>query len=184
VAGGWTRLHNEELRNLYASENISRFIEWRGLGGWDMLHAWGDEKCLKNSVRKREGRWPLERRRREWEDSIEINLKEIGYEVVGWIHLSQDRVQLRRPVNVVMDLQVPWKAGNLTSWTQQKKSPLNIRSPSLIRARNPRFRATWIYEGIRPLRHQRQLSHFSSEKCEEKGFYVPVPLQQGDTCLS
>jgi hypothetical protein len=27
VAGGWTRLHNEELRNLYASENISRFIE-------------------------------------------------------------------------------------------------------------------------------------------------------------
>jgi hypothetical protein len=29
VAGGWRRLHNEELHNLYTSPNIVKVIKWR-----------------------------------------------------------------------------------------------------------------------------------------------------------
>jgi hypothetical protein len=44
VAGGWRRLHNEELHNLYASPNIirvakSKRVRWAGLGT--------DEKCIR-----------------------------------------------------------------------------------------------------------------------------------------
>jgi len=34
VAGGWTRLHNEELHNLYASQNVIRVIISGRWGGW------------------------------------------------------------------------------------------------------------------------------------------------------
>jgi len=32
VAGGWRRLHNEELHNLYASPNVARVIKSRSMG--------------------------------------------------------------------------------------------------------------------------------------------------------
>jgi hypothetical protein len=34
VAGGWRRLHNEELHNSYASSNIVQVIKWRIEMGW------------------------------------------------------------------------------------------------------------------------------------------------------
>jgi hypothetical protein len=41
------------------------------------------------SVRKRKGtRW-LQKPRRRWEDNINMNLREIGWERVDWIHLAQ-----------------------------------------------------------------------------------------------
>jgi hypothetical protein len=39
LAGGWRRLHNEELHNLYASPNIIKGSNQRGLGGLDMRNA-------------------------------------------------------------------------------------------------------------------------------------------------
>jgi hypothetical protein len=36
VAGGWRRLQNEELHNLYTSPNIIRSIKPRRMDGWDM----------------------------------------------------------------------------------------------------------------------------------------------------
>jgi hypothetical protein len=42
-------------------------------------------------VRKPEGKKPLERPRRRWENGIKIDLGEIGWEGVEWIHLVQDR---------------------------------------------------------------------------------------------
>jgi hypothetical protein len=46
-----------------------------------------------------------------------MDLMEIGWEDVGWMHLCQDRDQWRVLVNMVMNLQVPHKAENfLTSW--------------------------------------------------------------------
>jgi hypothetical protein len=46
----------------------------------------------------------LGRSRRRWEDNIRMDLREIGWEVVDWIHLAQDRDQWRVVVNNVMNL--------------------------------------------------------------------------------
>jgi hypothetical protein len=44
-------------------------------------------------VRKSKRKRPLVRPRRRWEDNIRMNLREIGWEVVDWMHLAQDRDQ-------------------------------------------------------------------------------------------
>jgi hypothetical protein len=41
VTGGWRKLRNEELRDLYSSRRIIRIYKSRGLGGWDMWREWG-----------------------------------------------------------------------------------------------------------------------------------------------
>jgi hypothetical protein len=54
-----------------------------------------------------EGRRPLGRPRRRWEDNIKIYLREIGFGGVDWIHLAQDRDRWRALVNMVMNVRVP-----------------------------------------------------------------------------
>jgi hypothetical protein len=58
-------------------------------------------------VGRPEGRRPLGRPRRGWEDNIKTDLREIGFEDVDWIHLAQDRDTWRALVNTVMNLRVP-----------------------------------------------------------------------------
>jgi hypothetical protein len=43
-------------------------------------------------VGRPEGKKPLERSRRRWEDNIKLDLREIGINGANWIHLAQDRV--------------------------------------------------------------------------------------------
>jgi hypothetical protein len=57
-------------------------------------------------VGRPEGRRPLGRPRCRWEDNIKIDLREIGFGDVDWIHLAQDRDRFRALVNMVMSLQV------------------------------------------------------------------------------
>jgi hypothetical protein len=57
-------------------------------------------------VGKTEGERPLERPRRRWEEGIKIDLSEIGWEGVQWIHLAEDRDRWRAVVNAVMNLRV------------------------------------------------------------------------------
>jgi hypothetical protein len=57
-------------------------------------------------VGKPEGKKPLGRQRRRWVDNIKINLREIEWDGVDWIHLAQDRDQWRALVNTVMNLWV------------------------------------------------------------------------------
>jgi hypothetical protein len=59
------------------------------MGGTYSTHS-GDEKCV---VENPEGRRPLGRPKRRWEDNIYMNLREIEWEGVNWIHLAQDRDQ-------------------------------------------------------------------------------------------
>jgi len=54
-----------------------------------------------------EGKRPLERYRRKWEDNIKMDLRETVWEDVDWIHLTQDRDQWRAVLNTVMNLCVP-----------------------------------------------------------------------------
>jgi hypothetical protein len=60
------------------------------------------------SVGKSEGKRPLERPRRRWEDGIKMDLGEIGWGVWGveWVHPAQDRDHWRTVVNAVMNLRV------------------------------------------------------------------------------
>jgi hypothetical protein len=45
-------------------------------------------------VGRPEGRRPLGRPRHRWEDNIKMDLTEIGFGDVGWIHLTQERDRL------------------------------------------------------------------------------------------
>ena len=56
---------------------------------------------------KPEGKTPLRRPRRRWEDNIKMDLQEVGCGVMYWIKLAQDRDRWRSLVNAVMNLQVP-----------------------------------------------------------------------------
>jgi hypothetical protein len=58
-------------------------------------------------VGKPEGTRPLGRSKRTWADNIKIDLREIGWDGMGWIDLAQDRDQWRALVNTVMNLRVP-----------------------------------------------------------------------------
>jgi transposase len=54
-----------------------------------------------------EGKRPLGRPRRRWEDNIKMDLGDIAIDGANWIQLSQDRVQWQACVNTVMNLRVP-----------------------------------------------------------------------------
>jgi len=58
-------------------------------------------------VGKPEGKRPLGRPRRRWEDNIKIDLQEVGCGVVDWIELAQDRDRWRALLNAVMNLRFP-----------------------------------------------------------------------------
>ncbi|KDR19811.1 hypothetical protein L798_04744, partial [Zootermopsis nevadensis] len=104
--GAWRKLHNYELKNLYSSPNIfrviqSRRVRWAG----HVARMDGTRGVHRVLVGKPEGKRPLRRPRRRWEDNLRRDLWEI--EVEGdWILLAQDRVRWRALVNSVMNLRV------------------------------------------------------------------------------
>ena len=62
------------------------------------------------------GESTLGRPRRRWVDNIRMDLQEVGCGYGDWIGLAQDRDGWRKLVNAVMNLRVPYNAGNfLTS---------------------------------------------------------------------
>jgi hypothetical protein len=54
-----------------------------------------------------EGKRPVGRSRRRWEDNIKMDLREIVIGGANWIRLVQDRVQWRAFVNTIMKLRAP-----------------------------------------------------------------------------
>jgi hypothetical protein len=72
-----------------------------------MWHTWGGERCYRVLIGRPEGKRPLGRTRRRWEDSIKIDLRDIGIDWMNWIRLIQDRVQCLAFVSTVMNLRVP-----------------------------------------------------------------------------
>jgi hypothetical protein len=54
-----------------------------------------------------EGKKPIERTRRRWEDNIKIVLQEVGWGGMDWIGLAQDRDRWRAFLKAVMNLRVP-----------------------------------------------------------------------------
>ena len=58
-------------------------------------------------VAKPEGKRPLGRPRRRWDDNIKMDLREVGCDPGEWIDLAEDRDQWRAYVRAVMNLRVP-----------------------------------------------------------------------------
>jgi hypothetical protein len=65
-----------------------------------------ERKVYRVLVGNPEGKRPLGRPRRRWEDGIRMDLREIGLGGVDWIRLSQDRDHWWAVVSVVMNLRV------------------------------------------------------------------------------
>jgi hypothetical protein len=63
--------------------------------------------AYKGLARKPEGKRPLKRHRRGWEDNMRLDLREIGWKGVDWMHMTQDRDQWWGLVNTVMNLRAP-----------------------------------------------------------------------------
>jgi hypothetical protein len=80
VTGKWRKLHIEELHNLYSSPNIIRQIKSRRMRWAGHVARMGEERNVyRVLVGKSEGKRPLGRPRRRWEDGIRISLGETGW---------------------------------------------------------------------------------------------------------
>jgi hypothetical protein len=92
VTGGWRKLHNEELHNLYSSPSIigiikSRRMKWAG----HVARMEEKRKVYRLWVGEPQGKRLLGRPRRRWINNIKMGILEIGLSVVDWIGLDQDR---------------------------------------------------------------------------------------------
>jgi hypothetical protein len=75
VKGEWRKLHNEELHNLYSSRDIIRQVKSRRRRWVGHVACMGEErKVYKILVGKPEGKRPLRRPRRRWEDGVRMDL--------------------------------------------------------------------------------------------------------------
>ena len=76
----WRKLHNEELDDLYFSPNIVRVIKSTRMRCVGHVARMGEGRGVHRVlVGKIEGRRPLGRPRRRWEDNIKMDLQEVGW---------------------------------------------------------------------------------------------------------
>jgi hypothetical protein len=107
VTGEWRKLHIEELHILYSSPNTIRQIKSRRMRWAGHVARMGEERKVHRVLKgKPEGRRPLGRPSRRWDDGIRMDLREIGWGSVDWIQLAQDRDRWRALVNTVMNIRV------------------------------------------------------------------------------
>jgi hypothetical protein len=80
VTGEWRRLHNEELNDVYSSPNINRVIKSRRMRWVGHVACMGEGRgAYRIFVGRPEGRRPLGRPRHRWEDTVKMDIKEVGW---------------------------------------------------------------------------------------------------------
>ena len=101
-------MHNEELKGLYSSPNIVRVIKSRRMRCAGIVARVGEGRGVyRVLVGKPEGKSPLRRPRRRWEDNIRMDLQEVGLGYEDWIGLAHNRDTRRALVIAVRNLRVP-----------------------------------------------------------------------------
>jgi hypothetical protein len=108
------RLGGEEVSSysfLTSALDGSEWLVWEKMDG----EVWEERKVYKVLVGKPEGKRPLRRPRRRWEDGIRMDLRDIGWGV-DWIWLTQYRDRWRAIVNGVMNVRVLAPRSYLVGW--------------------------------------------------------------------
>jgi hypothetical protein len=108
VTGGWRKLHNDELHNLYSSPSIIRMIiSTRMRWAEHVARMVKERNAYRILVGMLKGKRPLGRPRHRCVDNIKMDLIEIEWNGMDWIDLDQDRDRRRALVNTAMNLRVP-----------------------------------------------------------------------------
>jgi hypothetical protein len=94
------KLHNDELNYLYSLPNIVRVVKSRRM-------RWAGHRVHRMLVGKPEGKRPLGRPRRRWEDNIKMDVQDVAGGSGDWMELAQDRDGWRALVSTVKNLRVP-----------------------------------------------------------------------------
>ena len=103
-------------------------------------------------VGKPERKRPLGKPRRRWVDNIRTDLQEVGCGYKDWIGLAQNRDRWRTLVSAVMNLRVPWNAGNfLTSF---KPVSFSIRT---------------LHHGVS--KYHPDIQYFLGQRCDDPGLF-------------
>jgi len=80
VTGEWRKLRNEELSDLYTSLIIIRVTKSRRMRWAGHVARMGESRGVHRDLeRKPEGKIPLRRPRRKWEDNIGIDRQEVEW---------------------------------------------------------------------------------------------------------
>ena len=107
VTGEWRKLSKEQL-NLYSSPNIVRVIKSRRMRWAGHVARMEEGRVVhKVLVGKPEGKRPLGRSRRKWDDNIKVDLEEVGRGCGDWMELAQNRDRWWALVSTVMNFRVP-----------------------------------------------------------------------------
>jgi hypothetical protein len=92
-AGCWRRMHNKESHNLYALQNIIRVIKSRMRWAGHVEHMEEMRNAYSILVGRPDRKKPLGRSKHRWEDNSRMDVMEIVWKCVDWIHVAQDRDQ-------------------------------------------------------------------------------------------
>ena len=112
VTGEWRKLHNEELSDLYPLPNIVRVVKSRRMRFVGHVARMGEGRGVHRVlVGKPEGKRPLGRPRRRWDDNIKMDHQEVGGSCGDWMELAQDRDRWWALVGMVRNLRVPKMRG-------------------------------------------------------------------------
>jgi hypothetical protein len=108
VTGERRKLHIEELNDLYPLPNIVRVVKSRRMRWSGNVARMEEERSVHRvMVGKPEGKRPLGRPRRRWEDNIKMDLQDVWGGRGVWMAVGQDRGRRRAPVSTVRDIRVP-----------------------------------------------------------------------------
>ncbi|KAJ4446397.1 hypothetical protein ANN_13093 [Periplaneta americana] len=132
VTGEWRKLHNAELHALYSSPDVIRNTKWRRLKWAEHVARMGESRnAYRVLVGRPEGKRPLRRPKCRWEDNIEMDLREVGYDDREWINLARtgtnDGLMFERPDVVI---QKPLHNARVTIWCAM--SSHGILSPYFV----------------------------------------------------